>query len=49
MSFVDNYYDPGSKYEFIISEPNLDYNDPGFNIPVFENSSQLSLTINETV
>lgn len=49
MSFIDNYYDVGSKYEFTISEPNLDYNDPGFNIPVFESSSQLSLTINETL
>ena len=49
LSFVDNYYDVGSKYEFTIAEPNMDYNDPGYNIPVFENSSQLSLTINETV
>ena len=49
LSFVDNYYDPGSKYEFTIAEPNLDYNDPGFNIPVFEDASQLTLTINETV
>lgn len=49
LSFEDNYYDPGSKYEFTISEPNMDYNDPGYNIPVFENSNQLTLIINETV
>ena len=40
LSFVDNQYDKGSKYQFTISEPNLDYNDPGYNIPVFEEASQ---------
>lgn len=46
LSFVDNQYDKGSKYQFTISEPNLDYNDPGYNIPVFEEASQLVLTVN---
>ena len=49
LSFVDNQYTQGSKYEFTISEPNMDYNDPGYNIPVFEKASQLSLVVNETV
>ena len=49
LSFVDNQYDKGSKYQFTISEPNLDYNDPGYNIPVFEEASQLVLTVNEII
>ena len=49
LSFVDNQYDKGSKYQFTISEPNLDYNDPGYNIPVFEEASQLVLTVNEVI
>lgn len=49
ISFMDNQYDKGSKYQFTISEPNLDYNDPGYNIPVFESSSQLILTVNEVI
>ena len=49
LSFVYNQYDKGSKYQFTISEPNLDYNDPGYNIPVFEEASQLVLTVNEII
>lgn len=49
LSFVDNQYDKGYKYQFTISEPNLDYNDPGYNIPVFEEASQLVLTVNEII
>lgn len=49
LSFIDNQYDKGSKYQFTISEPNLDYNDPGYNIPVFEEASQLVLTVNEII
>lgn len=49
LAFNDNSYGAGSKYQFTVSKPNMDYNDPGYNIPVFESSSQLVLTINETV
>ena len=49
MAFADDSYNQGSKYQFTISEPNLDYNDPGFNIPIFDNPNQINLKINETL
>lgn len=49
IAFNDNSYENGCKYQFTVSKPNMDYNDPGYNIPVFEVDSQLSITINETV
>lgn len=44
-----NGYQTGYRYSVIISEPNHDYEDPGFNLPVFEDASQLTLTVNETL
>lgn len=45
----DNGYAAGYRYQITISEPNMDYEDPGFNVPVFQSSSQLVLTVNETL
>lgn len=42
-------YAQGNKYAFTISEPNHDYEEPGFNQVVFDSDSLLTLTINETV
>ena len=39
----------GFRYSITISEPNMDYEDPGYNLPVFQKSSQLTLTVHETV
>lgn len=49
LDIQDNSYSSGFRYTVKISEPNKDYTDPGFNIPVFENSSQLTLKINEVL
>ena len=45
----NNSYQSGYRYSITVSEPNHDYEDPGFNLPVFENASQLTLTVNEIV
>ena len=42
-------YQSGYRYSITVSEPNHDYEDPGFNLPVFENASQLTLTVKEIV
>lgn len=44
-----NGYAAGYKYMITVSEPNHDYEDPGFNVPVFQSASQLTLTVTETV
>jgi uncharacterized phage protein gp47/JayE len=44
-----NAYASGYKYSILISEPNKDYVEPGFNLPVFQSSDQLNLTINEVL
>lgn len=49
LDIQNNSYQSGYRYSIIISEPNHDYEDPGFNLPVFENASQLTLTVNEIV
>lgn len=46
---ADNGYQSGFRYSITISEPNMDYEDPGFNIPVFSSNSQLTLTVKETI
>ena len=46
---ADNGYQNGFRYSITISEPNMDYEDPGFNIPVFSSNSQLTLTVKETI
>ena len=45
----NNGYQSGFRYTITIAEPNRDYTDPGYNIPVFEDSSQLTLKVNEIV
>lgn len=45
----NNSYQSGYRYSITVSEPNHDYEDPGFNLPVFENDSQLTLTVKEIV
>lgn len=42
-------YSRGFKYEITISEPNHDYEEPGFNQVVFDDASLLTLDIKETV
>lgn len=49
LPITQNGYQSGYKYQITISEPNHDYEDPGFNVPVFESSDQLVLTVNETL
>ena len=49
LGISDNNYISGYRYSVVISEPNLDYEDPGFNLPLFQNASQLKLKVNEVV
>ena len=49
LDIQNNSYQSGYRYSITVSEPNYDYEDPGFNLPVFENASQLTLTVNEIV
>lgn len=49
LDIQNNSYQSGYRYLITVSEPNHDYEDPGFNLPVFENASQLTLTVNEIV
>lgn len=49
LGIADNGYSGGFRYSIIISEPNMDYEDPGFNIPVFNSNSQLTLTVKEVI
>lgn len=49
LDIQNNSYQSRYRYSIIVSEPNHDYEDPGFNLPVFENASQLTLTVNEIV
>lgn len=49
LPVVSNGYKEGYRYQITISEPNHDYEDPGFNVPVFQSSSQLVLTVNEVL
>ena len=49
LDIQNNNYQSGYRYSITVSEPNHDYEDPGFNLPVFENASQLTLTIKEIV
>lgn len=45
LDIQNNSYQSGYRYSITVSEPNHDYEDPGFNLPVFENASQLTLTV----
>lgn len=49
LDIQNNNYQSGYRYSITVSEPNRDYEDPGFNLPVFENASQLTLTVKEIV
>lgn len=49
LDIQNNSYQSGYRYSITVSEPHHDYEDPGFNLPVFENASQLTLTVNEIV
>lgn len=49
LDIQNNSYQSGYRYSITVSEPNHGYEDPGFNLPVFENASQLTLTVNEIV
>lgn len=49
LDIQNNNYQSGYRYSIMVSEPNHDYEDPGFNLPVFENASQLTLTVKEIV
>ena len=49
VDIQNNSYQSGYRYSITVSEPNHDYEDPGFNLPVFENASQLTLTVKEIV
>lgn len=40
---------PGNKYQFTLANTDVDYNDTNYSIPVLENKSQVTLTINTVV
>ena len=42
LSLIPNDYKQGYRYSFLVSEPNKDYVEPGFNLPVFTDSNQLT-------
>lgn len=46
---IDGTYKAGYKYEITISEPNHDYEEPGYNQVVFDDPNLLTLDIHETV
>lgn len=45
----DNGYASGDRFSFTVAAPNMDYSEPGYNIPVFRDANQISLTINEVL
>lgn len=47
IKFKGNGFQEGFKYEFTVADTDLDYNQSGFNIPVF-NAQNLTLNITET-
>lgn len=49
ISFEDYSYPAGSKYQFTVSQIKSDYEDTGYNIPVFKDAKQLTLHITETL
>lgn len=49
IAFENYGYPAGSKYQFTVSQIKADYEDNGYNVPVFENSNQLTLHITETL
>lgn len=49
LDIQNNNYQSDYRYSITVSESNHDYEDPGFNLPVFENASQLTLTVKEIV
>ena len=44
-----NSHASGDRFSFTVAAPNMDYSEPGYNIPVFKNANQISLTINEVL
>lgn len=46
---IQGSYGQGYKYEITISEPNHDYEEPGFNQVVFDDAKLLTLNVHETV
>lgn len=49
INIVPNNYTEGNRYIFMVSAPNFDYTDPGFNLPTFTDVNQLKLKINEVL
>lgn len=39
----------GNKYQFTLANTDVDYNDTNYSIPVLEDKSQVTLTINTVV
>ena len=49
ITVISNGYTEGNRYIFMVSAPNFDYTDPGYNIPTFTDTNQLKLKINEVL
>lgn len=49
LTVKDNSYASGDRFSFTVAAPNMDYSEPGYNIPVFKDDNQISLTINEVL
>lgn len=49
INILANGYSSGNRYIFTVAAPNLDYTDPGFNMPTFTSPSQLNLKITEVL
>ena len=49
LAIVANNYQPTYRYTIQVSEPNVDYIEPGYNLPIFQNTDNLNLTVNEVL
>lgn len=49
LDVQDNGYKSGFRYSILVAEPNFDYEEPGYNLPIFKSPTQLQMKINEVV
>jgi len=49
IGIINNNYKAGFRYSITLTEPNHDYEDPGYNLPVIVSSDQVTLNIKEVL
>jgi len=49
LAIVANGYQATYRYTIQVSEPNVDYIEPGYNLPIFQDTNNLNLTVNEVL